>query len=246
MTMWKTCGAGLVLLVGGASCLWAQIPGVPAGAPAAPPAPPPLAPPAAVAPTAPPRNLFSFFMLTPDQKAACAAHKEKFCASQFGQLLNNSMAPLGAFTGGLLGSCCPPFKQTDLLKPAESAEGAAARIKADEAGAKARVAAVKYLARLDCGYWPAATDPLPTALRAGRSGSVRLAGAQALSTGCCCGKKTIVALSISAAGSDRDGNPPEKSDRVRIAAQVALANCLGRCQVPIPVPAASTEGGGGG
>jgi hypothetical protein len=179
-------------------------------------------------------------MLLPSaaQKQAC---KEKICASQIGQLLNNSLAPIGAFSGGLIGPCCPPFTQADLKKPADSAEGAAARIKADTAGAKARVAAVKYLATVDCGYWPEAADALVNALRADRNECVRFAAAEALRSGCCCGKKTIVALSIAAAGSDRDGNPAEKSERVKITAQAALEHCLARCGCAIPVPTAPVE-----
>lgn len=242
MMKWTICGTALALLVGCAPQAWAQ-PAVPpiGGVPAAGGVPPLVAPATAPAAAAP-RNLWSFFLPTPDQKAACAACKEKICASQIGQLLNNSLAPVGAFTGGLLGPCCPPFKQDDLKKPAESAEGAAAQIKKDEAEAKARVAAVKYLARVDCSYWPEAADALVNALRADKNECVRFAAAQALGSGCCCGKKTIVALSISAAASDRDGNPPEKSDRVRFAAQAALENCLGRCGVAVPVVAPAGEG----
>lgn len=227
MMQWKTCGAGLVLLVGLTPRSWAQIP----AAPAAPAVPPLAAPPAAPAPAAP-NNLWSFLLPTKDQKTQC---KEHICSTPIGQLMNNGLAPIGAFTGGLLGPCCPPFKQDELKMPADSAEGAAARIKADEAGAKARVAAVKYLARVDCHYWPEAADALVNALRGDRNECVRLAAAQALGTGCCCGKKTIVALSIAAAGSDRDGLPSEKSERVRAAAQASLEHCLARCACNFPV-----------
>jgi hypothetical protein len=174
-----------------------------------------------------------------DQKTRC---KEHICSTQIGQLMNNSLLPFGAFTGGLLGPCCPLYRQDELRMPADSAEGAAARIKADEAGAKARVAAVKYLARVDCHYWPEAADALVNALRGDRNECVRLAAAQALGTGCCCGKKTIVALSIAAAGSDRDGLPSETSERVRSAAQASLEHCLARCACNFPVaPAPAIE-----
>jgi hypothetical protein len=179
-------------------------------------------------------------MPTMDQKTAC---KEHICSTQFGQLINNSLLPVGAFTGGLLGPCCPPYTQADLKKPSDSAEGAAAKIKADEAGAKARVAAVKYLARVDCSYWPEAADALVNALRADKNECVRFAAAQALGSGCCCGKKTIVALSIAAAGSDRDGNPAEKSERVRMASQAALEHCLAKCGCAIPIPSATPREG---
>jgi hypothetical protein len=235
MTKWTICGASFALLVSCTPRLWAQVPAAPA-----PPAPPPLVAPPAAPAAAPQQNLWSFLLPNQAQKAGWQQCKEKICATQAGQLFNNTLLPIGAFTGGLLGPCCPLFNQADLLKPADSAEGAAARIKADEADAKARAAAVRYLARADCAYWPEAADALVNALRADRNECVRFAAAQALGTGCCCGKKTIVALSISAAGSDRDGNPPEKSDRVRFAAQAALENCLARCGCAIPVP---TEGG---
>jgi hypothetical protein len=230
MTKWTMCGTGFALLVGGVSQLAAQVPSAPA-APGA--AVPPLAAPAAAPPAAAPSNLWSFLLPSKDMKTAC---KEHICSTQIGQLLNNSLSPIGAFTGGLLGPCCPQYTQDDLKKPSDSAEGAAAKIKADEAGAKARVAAVKYLAHVDCSYWPEAADALVNALRADKNECVRFAAAQALGTGCCCGKKTIVALSIAAAGSDRDGNPAEKSDRVRMVAQSSLELCLARCGCAIPIP----------
>src|SRR5215471_12103291 len=103
MTKWTMCGTGLALLIGGATRLLAQIPGAPA-APAAPAVPPLAAP--AVAPPAAPGNLWSYLLPTDAQKTAC---KEKICASQIGQLLNNGLSPIGAFTGGLLGPCCPLY-----------------------------------------------------------------------------------------------------------------------------------------
>src|SRR5207237_2362732 len=124
---------------------------------------------------------------------------------------------------------CPPAARdpADLAKPSDSPAGAAAKIKADEAAAKARREAVRYLGTVDCHYWPEAQDALINALRADRNECVRLEAAWVLGRGCCCTKKTIVALSITVAGSDRDGNPYEDSDRVKAAAAAALAHCLG-------------------
>ncbi|HMF15534.1 MAG TPA: HEAT repeat domain-containing protein [Gemmataceae bacterium] len=238
MTKWTICGTGLALFASGALHAWAQPP-IPAAPPV--PGPPPLVAPAAPAAPAAPNNLWSFLMPNAQQKANLVKCKEKICAMPIGQMFNNSLAPIGAFSGGLLGPCCPTYRQDDLLKPTDSAEGAAAMIKKDEAEAKARVAAVRYLAHADCAYWPEAGDALVKALREDRNECVRFAAAQALGTGCCCGKKTIVALSISAAGSDRDNNPAEKSDRVRFAAQAALENCLARCGCAIPVPTEQQE-----
>jgi hypothetical protein len=167
MKTWKKYAAGLAAAAGLTPGLWAQIP-VAA----------PLAPPGAVAaPAAPPRNLWSFLCPSADQRAAC---QERLCRSQFGQLLNNGMKPVSAFTGGILGGVCPPYYASDMLKPAGSAEGAAARIKADEADAKARREAVRYLGTVDCHYWPEAQDALANSLRADRNECVRFEAALAL------------------------------------------------------------------
>src|SRR5262249_41623781 len=152
---------------------------------------------------------------TPEQKANCRAC---ICNTGLGQLFSNSLKPAAAFTGGILGPICPglndPLKD-DLLKPADSAEGAASQIKADEANAKARRAAVRYLGTVDCNWWPEAQDALVNALRADRNECVRLEAAWALSRGCCCTKKVVEALAIAISCSSRDGNPKETSDRVR-------------------------------
>jgi hypothetical protein len=197
-----------------------------AAAPAAPVAVVPAAGPAgvAVAPVAvAPRNLFSFFCPTPEQLAYC---KAKFCNCALGQFLNNGLKPVGEFSGGIVGDCCPSLRLIDLAKPADSAEGAAARIKADEADAKARREAVRYLGTVDCAYWPEARDALINALRADRNECVRLEAAWALARGCCCTKATIKALMLTVSGGAEDGNPVERSDRVRAAAHAALAHCL--------------------
>src|SRR5689334_19833486 len=84
---------------------------LPSAAPATTPAapgvvPPPVAPPAVAGPVAPPtRNIWTFLCMTQAQKDA---KKEKFCRSTFGQLINNSMRPASALTGGVIPGCCPP------------------------------------------------------------------------------------------------------------------------------------------
>lgn len=229
MKMWKKLGSGLALLAGLSPTLRGQVP----------PAPPPA--PVAAAPAAAPNNLWSFLCPTPEQKAAC---KDKLCNSKLGQLMNNGLRPMGALSGGLIGPFCPGFTQDDLKKPADSAEGAAGRIKKDTADAKARVAAVRYLATVDCHYWPEAQDALVNALRADRNECVRFEAALALGSGCCCTKKTIEALSIAVSGSEADNNPRETSERVRSAALAALEGCLARLGGPtVPLQPAPVQGG---
>src|SRR5205823_9076076 len=132
----------------------------------------------------------------------------------------------GAITGVIIVPCCPTFIPADLLMPPDGAEGAAARIKADEAGAKKRRAAVRYLGTVDCNYWPEAQDALINSLRADRNECVRLEAALALGRGCCCNKATIKALTLTVEGSREDGNPRENSERVRANAYAALEHCL--------------------
>lgn len=233
MKMWKMCGSGLALLAGLSPTVRAQI------APA-PPVAPPVAPVAGAPAAAAPRNLWSFLIPTQDQKLAC---KEKLCRTPLGQLFNNSLRPIGVFSGGMIGPFCPPASQADLAKPADSAEGAAARIKKDEAEAAARRAAVRYLGTVDCHYWPEAQDALINALRGDRNECVRFEAALALGKGCCCTRKTLEALSITVSGSEADGNPAETSDRVRMAAQAALESCLARLACPPMLTAAPGKPG---
>lgn len=235
-----------------ASCVAApaqQIPGVP-GAPALPGGPvPAAAAPAAAAPATAASggggggNIWSFFMKTPQQKAQCKAH---FCSSRIGQLFNNMMVPFGAATGGLLGPICPPnaINPADLDKPSTSAEGAAAKIKAEEAQAKAKIAAIEYLATVDCRYYPEAEAALIAGLRAEKNECVRIAAAKAFVNGCCCSPKVMKALTISVSCSNKDGFPAEASELVRTYAYVALERCLQKCVEmepelpPEPPPAA--------
>ncbi len=65
---------------------------------------------------------------------------------------------------------------------------------------------------------------------------VRFEAAQALSRGCCCNKITLAALEASVSGMDLDGNPAERSVRVRCTAAIALEKCLACYVAPAPEP----------
>jgi len=152
----------------------------------------------------------------------------------------NSMAtgPVGAMSGGFIPPLCPPPSPAQIAALQQQspggAEATAAKIKASEADAKARVAAVEYLGTVDCTRWKEATNALVNALRADPNECVRYAAARALNSGCCCNKKTLEALKICVAGEDTDGNPPETSPRVKAAAFNALQNCLMRVPEVLP------------
>jgi hypothetical protein len=176
--------------------------------------------------------------MTPEQRAAC---KEKCCNSAVGKVLSATLQPVSAFSGGLITDRCALPTAAELAQPADSAGGAAARIKADEAAAAARRADVRYLGTVDCSRWPEAELALINALRGDRNECVRLEAALALARGCCCTPKTVAALSIVVSGSNRDGFPVEKSERVRYAAGAALDHCLACLQpiepvLPLPIP----------
>jgi hypothetical protein len=109
--------------------------------------------------------------------------------------------------------------------PPDSAGGAAAAIKKDEADAKARRLAVRYLGTVDCFRYPQASEALRLSLRADPNECVRWEAALALRNGCCCTNAIIKALEMTVTGSKADGFPEEKSDRVRAAAAEALARC---------------------
>src|SRR5437588_8836439 len=114
------CSLALALLCALAQSARSQpVPGVPAapaaaGGPAAVATAGPGGVATAAAPGAAPNNIWSFLCMTPEQKAA---KKDKFCSSPLGQLINNSLAPASALTGGVLGGCCPPVSPKDLAQP---------------------------------------------------------------------------------------------------------------------------------
>jgi hypothetical protein len=183
-------------------------------------------------------------MKTPQQKAQL---KACFCNSKIGQLFNNMLLPTSMATGGLLGPICPgpnTPNPEDLNKSATSPQGAAAKIKAEEAQAKAKIAALEYLATVDCRYYPEAEAAMINGLRAEKNECVRLAAAKALASGCCCSAKVIKALTMTVNCSTKDGFPAEASELVRCYAYVALERCLRKCiqdepeQPPEPPPAA--------
>ncbi|MCE9532709.1 MAG: hypothetical protein K8T89_16555 [Planctomycetes bacterium] len=181
------------------------------------------------------KNIWSMICLTPEQKAAC---KAKFCKSGIGKLINGMLAPAAAMTGGIIGPCCPdPNKVAnpdDLKLPADSAQGAAAKIKAEEAQAKARIAALQYLATVDCRYYPEAEAALINGLRADKNECVRAEAAKAFARGCCCTPKVLKALSICVSNSNKDGFPAERSEYVLAFAYVALDRCLRSCMQAEP------------
>jgi hypothetical protein len=147
-------------------------------------------------------------------------------------MLNSGLAPISALAGGFIPQICPPQSTNPaalagLPGGPNGAAATAAKIKADEASAAARVAAVEYLATVDCARWPDARDALIAALRGDKNECVRYAAAKALGTGCCCNPKVIEALKASVNG-EADKDPAELSPRVRGAAFAALQNCLAR------------------
>lgn|GEM_PF-1793689 len=221
-------GSGAAAVPGGASTAAASGLGAAGGGAAAP---------AAAAPAAAPQTLGGFFGLSSSNIHACIT---KLCSTQLGQMANSLVTgPMGAVSGGFIPPLCPPAPTPQQIAALDKAApggaaATAAKIKASEADAKARVAAVEYLGTVDCSRWKEATKALVNALRADTNECVRYAAARVLNSGCCCNKNTIEALKICVAGEDKDGNPPETSCRVKGAAFSALQNCL--MKVPEVLP----------
>ena len=92
------------------------------------------------------------------------------------------------------------------------AEITAAKVKLDEIQARSRQAAVKYLATVDCLYYPEAEASLIAALRADRNEAVRSEAATAI--GGCRGVtvRSLDALHLTATAQETDGNPAEPSE----------------------------------
>jgi hypothetical protein len=159
--------------------------------------------------------------------AKIQACKAAICACPLGQMISASQTVGNTFLGGLLcPPCCPPVKASDLAKPSDTAAGACARIKAEELDAPNRRDAVRCLAYANCRWYPEAEAALINSLRTDRNECVRLEAARVMGTGCCCTRKVIEALTITVAGSTRDGNPPEISPRVMAEAYITLQKCL--------------------
>jgi hypothetical protein len=156
----------------------------------APPAVPaaPVAAPAAVATPATPQPFSIWSCLCPPP-GCCEKCKKRCCESMFGQLIGSMLRPVRLMTGGLWKPHCPTpdmANPEDLKKAADTPAGAAARIKQEEAEAKARRADVRYLGTVDCNRYPEAEKALIKALRTDRNECVRFEAALALGNGCCC------------------------------------------------------------
>lgn len=193
-------------------------------------------------------SIWGFFGIS---KANCQACKNALCQSQLGLMLNSMLTgPVGGISGGFIPPLCPPALSPAAIAAlpggAGGAAGVAAQIKADEADAKARVAAVEYLGTVDCNRYPEAKAALINALRVDRNECVRYAAARVLNSGCCCSKEMIDALKVCVAGTDTDGNAAETSSRVKGAAFGALQNCLMKVPDVLPEekkPVIEREGG---
>jgi hypothetical protein len=105
----------------------------------------------------------------------------------------------------------------------------------EEAQASARRAAVKYLATIDCPYYPEAESGLIAAMRADQVEMVRFEAALALGNCVALTQKALEALNMTALGLELDGNPAEFSERVRGAARISLHRCWSRglCLPPL-------------
>src|SRR5262249_37506382 len=124
-----------------------------------------------------PRNLWSFILRTPEQKQQCrqdlAKCKARFCNSKIGQMANGLLLQASPLTAGILGPVCPLPSAAGgtpgpngggvgtpdpaaLAMPANTPEGAAARIRAAENPAviKAKIAAIQSSARSIAGTTP--------------------------------------------------------------------------------------------
>lgn len=203
--------------------------------PAAPVSAPISAPPSPVgiAPYPPPpggQTLWSFLGMSYEQREY---RQRQMARTPIGKVREKIQTPLSKVTKGII----PPFppKTPSLAElQAPGPVGAAAKLKLDRAAAGERVKAVKELGTADCHYWPEAEDALVAALRTDRNEWVRLAAAETLGMGCCCTKKTIIALTNACTCSNADGAPAEKSPKVVAAACASLEKCLKAvCATPI-------------
>jgi hypothetical protein len=225
MKTWHMLCMGLLAALMGSPRLWGQVPAVPA-APAGAAAAAAAAAPAAAGAAGEATKGFAFVRKFQEQCDIC---KRKICATPLGEFINNMTMPLSALSGGLIPPCCPTAPSAEELAGAADDPGplgAAAQVAADEAAAKKRRAAVRYMSTVDCHWWPEVEKALIIALRTDRNECVRLEAAKGLGHGCCCTRKVIEALAITVEGSSRDGNPSENSERVRACALLALNHCL--------------------
>ncbi len=223
---WAAVAASVVGVAASAERCSAQLPAVPA----VPGVTAPIVPPVVAAPAAPaaaPR--VGIFQRMKTNFSTCL---RGLMDTPFGQLLNNATKPLSALTGGVVPTLAGKPTAEETKQP--GAAGAAATGKKDAAEVPKRLEDVKFLGTLDCRYYPDASKALADGLRTDPNECVRYAAALALGRGCCCTKITIAALEASVSGFDKDGNPAERSPRVRFAAAIALEKCLA-CYTPTPI-----------
>ena len=189
----------------------------------------------AVAAAAPQKTIFGMFGLS---KANIHACKAALCQTQLGLMLNNmATGPAAKFSAGLVPPLCPPLSPAQIAGLPGGPQGAqavAAKVKASEADAKARVAAIEYLGTVDCKRWPDVTQAIMVALREDPNECVRYAAARVLNSGCCCSQKMIESLKACVSGTEADGKPAESSTRVKAAAFTALQGCLMRIPPDLP------------
>ncbi len=163
---------------------------------------------------------------------ACEDCKRRLCAMPLGGMLNGMTKPFSGMSGGIIPSFCPEMPGKEELAKA-GVEGASAQAKKDALEAKARRQSVRYLGTLDCRYYPEAEGALIAALRTDGVECVRWEAAMVLGKGCCCSKKVIEALTHAVSCSEKDGNPAERSERVRMAACLALERCMACFTEPV-------------
>lgn len=175
-----------------------------------------------------PHTLWTFLGLSHQNLKKCHCC---FCGSKLGHMCDSLITPFRVVSGGIVPPLCchvPTCEELACMNPdnCSLAEIVAAKIRRGEADACKRRAAVRFLGSVDCQYYHEAEEALIAHLRADQNECVRLEAAHVLGNGCCCTPRTLAALQIAVAGTAADGNPPEKSDRVKAAAMDALQSCL--------------------
>ena len=155
-----------------------------------------------------------------------ALQKAKLRASPLGKILADVRKMAGGMTGGVI----PPEPHPNVAQlSAPGPQGTSAKIQKDMLEAPLRLEAIQHLGTVDCHWYPEALAQLVTALRTDRSECVRYEAAKIL-TGCgCCTPPMMHASRVCVAGTEIDGNPGERSFRVRQQAALALENCLACC-----------------
>jgi hypothetical protein len=131
--------------------------------------------------------------------------------------LNHGPPPIGS--DALVNSPNPAIKDDAAVQEANA-------IKQQEDAAPAKIAAIKYLAGVDCKCYLGVKPALLKALIDCNEG-VRFEAAKALGSACCCDKEVAQILDKRANGRDDFGNYIEWSPRVRAAAAQSAAACAG-------------------